>query len=152
MGEPSRPPSHTWTAVGKWFAGVASAVLAAVLIWWLTSSDGPLDKAEPSVRIAALSTFPRAQVGQSPSANLTLRNEGDGTASRCQVLWSPQTDDPADSPYAASTEFSLGPGESREQELRTVSKYTEAGSVSMAAKLVCEEAESAVVTATVEVE
>jgi hypothetical protein len=131
---------------------LASAVIGGVLIWWLTSSGGPLDKKEPSVRIVALSTFSRSGVGLSPSATLSVANEGDGTASRCQILWSPLTGEPTDTPFPASTEFSLDPGESREERLATATTYTEAGRFEMAAQVVCEGVESSVVTATVSVE
>lgn len=152
MDQPSGPSQHPWNSVGKWMAGLASAVIGGVLIWWLTSSGGPLDRKEPSVRAVALSAFPRSQVGQTPSATLEVANEGDGTASRCKVFWSPVTDDPSDSPYAASTEFSLDPGETRELKLATAATYTQAGRIDMSAQVECEGVESTVLTATVSVD
>ena len=128
------------------------AVIGGVLVWWLTSSGGPLDRKEPSVRAVALSTFPRSQIGQAPSATLEVANEGDGTASRCQALWSPFTADPGDSPYPASTEFSLEPGETREQKLATVSTYPQAGQYELGAQVVCDGVESSVITTVVSVE
>lgn len=79
-------------------------MIGGVLVWWLPTAGGPLDKKSPDVRIAALSTLPVARVGDAPAASVTVRNEGDGAAT-----------------------------------------YTEAGSVTMAAKLACEGTESPVV-------
>lgn len=48
MGEESR------STLGKWLAGIAASIIAALVIWWLTHPDGPLNPDEPEV------TAPRA--------------------------------------------------------------------------------------------
>jgi len=37
------------SAVGKWVAGIAASIIAALTIWWLTSPGGPLNPEEPEV-------------------------------------------------------------------------------------------------------
>jgi len=135
----------------KWLAGVASAVVAGVALWWLTSAGGPLDPKKPEVRVTSLSVYPRAAVGSTPSATVTVENAGDGTADSCRVLWSAFTADPQDAPYPASTDFSLSPGEERDQGLATRSTYPESGEYEMAVQVTCEGDESQVMTRTISV-
>ena len=42
------------SSVGKWLAGIAASIIAALTIWWLTSPGGPLNPEDPEV------TAPRA--------------------------------------------------------------------------------------------
>jgi hypothetical protein len=138
-------------SLGKWLAGLASAVIAGVAIWWFTSAGGPLDPAKPEVHVSALSVYPRAAVGAAPSATVTVENSGDGTADSCRILWSAFTATPSDAPFPASTDFSLGAGEERDQRLATSATYPESGEYEMAVQLTCENDESQVMTRTVAV-
>ena len=145
MGKLKRP------GMGKWIAGIAAAVVGGVLVWWLTSLGGPLDPQSPKVRFDALGAQSVALVGSTPSAMASVENSGDATATGCQILWSPFTDNPADTPYPASIDFSLAAGESRQMGLGTNRTYTDTGPVEMAAQLVCDDTKSAVATQTVTV-
>lgn len=157
-GSRARPPKARSTSIPKFLkttAGklitLAFAVAVPVLAWVLTHPGGLLNKPSPSVEVVSLSTFPTAQVGQAPAAEVTVRNDGDGTASHCEILWSPLTSDPDDSNYPATIEFSLAGGESLQRDLRVSVRYTQPGTFEMAAKVVCDDTESSVAAETVTV-
>jgi hypothetical protein len=150
--EPGATPTDDGgSSTGKWIAGIAATVIGGVLVWWLTSAGGPFDPQSPEIGIAALSPTPVVNVGQAASAGLTVRNDGDAAARRCKVLWSPFSENPNDSRYPATTEFSLDADASRDFTLRTASRYLVRGEIPMAAQVTCEETDSAVVTDSVTV-
>jgi hypothetical protein len=147
MPENEREP--TKSAFRKGMIGFLFTVLAGVLIWWLTITGGPLDPKNPDIHLTALSVYPVLKVGTSPAATASVENSGDGTATNCRMLWSPFTSNPKDSPYPATTDFSLGAGERKDLTLTTTSTYSQRGSYEMSALLICETDESRVVGKTV---
>jgi hypothetical protein len=50
IGEHSQVMSEkSGSAVGKWLAGIAASIIAALGMWWLTSPGGPLNPEDPEV-------------------------------------------------------------------------------------------------------
>lgn len=91
--------------VGKWLAGVAASVAATLIVWVITQDGGsgnggdggggggtpPTAAPAPSVGIGAFNGPSFSQVGQQPTASITVNNDGDAAAVRCRIFWSPFT-------------------------------------------------------------
>jgi len=80
------------SSLGKWLAGIAAAVIGAVVVWWLTHLGGllspvtPTPRPRPSLKIIDF-TVTHAFVGERAQAGLTIYNEGDTTGEACTVWW-----------------------------------------------------------------
>jgi hypothetical protein len=112
--------------MGKWLAGIASAVIIGVVVWWLTSSGGPLNPVEPPTPsptptpLVLITKFEVGTVFIPPDsvidASFTVYNEGDATAKECSLWWHSHGADFAPSGTQA---FSLRPQETRDLSVQS---------------------------------
>jgi len=134
----------TGSAVRKGLIGLAFAVAAGVLVWWLTSAGGPLDPKKADIHLTALGVASVFKAGTAPAATASVENSGDETATECRILWSPFSANPGDEPFPASPDFSLSPGEAQDLPLGTATPYSQSGTYEMSAQLTCGADESEV--------
>ncbi len=78
--------------VGKWLAGIAASIIAALIIWFLTHSGGPLNPIpapvadKPILRIVDVQVT-HAPLGGTAHATVKVFNEGKATGEACTVWW-----------------------------------------------------------------
>jgi hypothetical protein len=74
-------------SAGKWLAGIAATVIGSLVVGYFTDwfgIGGPPNRAV--AQVTSLNQFGN-QVGQTPSAAITVENAGKKTATNCIVAW-----------------------------------------------------------------
>ena len=114
----------------KWFAAVAAPVVAALATAFLTDWFGLSDSSTPGgqstavatpggavARVTAFNQFGN-RIGQSPTAKITVENQGTKTAANCVVGWKSGIKHPVGiAQMLFSEEFPLRPNQSTTVEL-----------------------------------
>ncbi len=126
------------SSLGKWLAGIAASVLAALIIWFLTHAGGPLnpgspiDASKPILRIVDFQVTD-APLGGTAHAKVAVYNEGEAAGEACTVWWYSGSDVGKElaagklaSRSAVSHEFGLVPDQTQVVELDSL-VYTEPG-------------------------
>jgi hypothetical protein len=113
------------SAVTKWVLGILGSVVAALLVWWLTHSGGPLNPLPPAKRAPAPLSIVAVQIADarvpgSATARVTVYNNGTSAGEDCKVSWYSGSDVAAElasnhepSTSAVSEVFGLRPAETR---------------------------------------
>ncbi len=130
----------------KWIAGVAAAILAGLIVWWLTEGKTPPDdsskppdpsKSEPKVIIKEFS-IRAVTINQKAIANFTIYNDGNATATNCKLYWETRE---SDSQTLSRGPFGLSPGEDKTFQI-TSSAFQKKGNFKTSAYIKCENCES----------
>lgn len=126
------------SSLGKWLAGSAASVIAALVIWFLTRAGGPLNPGtpiaedKPILRIVDFQ-ITNAPLGGTAHTKVAVFNEGKVTGEACTVWWYSGSDVGKElaagklaSQAATSHEFGLPPGQTNVVEFDSL-VYKEPG-------------------------
>lgn len=109
----------------KWVMGILGTVAAALLVWWLTHSGGPLNPTPPVKETPAPLSIVAVQIGDarvpgSAMASATVYNNATSANEDCRVSWYSGSEVAAElasnhepSTSAESETFGLRPAETR---------------------------------------
>lgn len=104
--------------MNRWLAGLAGAVVAAVIGYLLVGEGGLLNpKPEPKgpeVRITAFNGPDYSSVGEVPVRSFSVYNGGDAAAEQCTIFWNPWGPETDSVDSILSEEFGLPPGASKD--------------------------------------
>ena len=112
-------------SVAKLVTGILGTVTAALLVWWLTHSGGPLNPIPPAKETAAPLSIVAVQIVDarvpgSATASVTVYNNLTSADEDCKVLWYSGSEVAAElasghepSTSAVSETFGLRPAETR---------------------------------------
>lgn len=126
------------SSLGKWLAGIAASVLAALIIWFLTRAGGPLNPGAPIAENKPILRIVDFQVSDAPlggraHAKVAVFNEGKATGEACTIWWYSGSDVGKElaaglnaSHSSVSHEFGLIPEQTQLIELDSL-VYTEPG-------------------------
>lgn len=124
--------------MGKWIAGIAASVVAAVVGYFLIGPGGVFNpkpqSSGPQVRITAFNGPNYSSVGEVPQRIFTVSNIGDEFAQQCSIFWRPLGTN--DHPLL-SEQFSLAPNESKDLTMRATSPYSTADVFDEVADIFC---------------
>ncbi len=126
------------SSLGKWLAGIAASVIAALIIWYLTHPGGPLNRGvpiagdKPVLRIVDFQVT-GAPLGGRAHTKVAVFNEGKVTGEGCSVWWYSGSDVGKElaagkigSQAATSHDFGFPPGQTSVVEFDSL-VYTEPG-------------------------
>jgi len=145
----------------KWVGGIISAIVAGVVIWWLTgvnspfvsgnqstsgqsTSNHPIDPGStnpdpavivpkgPKVVITMFNLKNPINIGETITAEFEVENEGDAVSNGCQLIW----ETPGLNGSKTSEQFDLQPGEKKSIELVS-NIFDKQGTFSTNARLTC---------------
>jgi hypothetical protein len=126
------------SSIGKWLAGIAASIIAALIIWFLTHAGGPLNRGTPIAEDKPILRIVDFHVTDAPlggiaHATVSVFNEGKATGEACRVWWYSGSDvgkelaaGKSASKSATSHEFGLPPGQTSVVEPDSL-MYTELG-------------------------
>lgn len=113
--------------MNRWLAGLAGAVIAAVIGFLLVGEGGLLNpKPEPKgaeVRITAFNGPDYSSVGEVPVRAFSVYNAGDAAAEQCNIFWNPWGPDTSSADSVLSEEFGLPPGETTDITITADAAY-----------------------------
>ena len=131
--------SDSSSSFGKWFAGILGTIVAGFILWWLTGPLSPFKSKEHAVVdkaahvvITQFNLKSPINIGESTSAEFEVTNEGNETATSCQLIW----ETPGLNGSAPSEQFDLKPGEKKSFSLGSASIKQE-GTIITTARLNC---------------
>lgn len=118
----------------KWIAGIAAAVLTALVVAWLTSPSPPPPK-KCDVVIKEINR-PQMFVNKKEKFTFNVINQAEVTATDCQIHWESKKWDSKQT----SGSFGLGPGESRDVSIWS-KEFKEDGLFETIAHVKCKDCE-----------
>jgi hypothetical protein len=134
--------------VAKWVVSILGSVAAALLVWWLTHSGGPLNPLPPTPTASAPLSIVAVQitdarVPESATAQVSIYNNGTSASEDCKVWWYSGSDVAAElasnhepSTSAVSEVFGLRPAETRVVTITSL-PYTAPGSFDSRIQVCC---------------